>query len=321
MSYCSDKYPPHDPGGCPDCRITRITDPARFRKRIEILSKLPRSRERDTMIEWQRRELQRLTGRRNAPRRPLRPRAPQLLRVRFRGSRFQAARVAADRAIPFAFAKETGGYTEGLVGLQFKERVKVWAREDGRVVSWERLSAGPNPRRRRKRGRVTSSGKSHHARNPVTEGRILDKLAEASQRVLRGDQGGAAWVWDHMTSEEHLAFDLFLVRTRDPLAWEAGRPEARFKERVRRMVEMERQRRGNPRRGRARHRRNPAARRRAETLIYPDGRIRGTFYGRHRNGKLYKHRFTSAHVAIGGLPDGSIVIHPSRGRLWNTFRV
>lgn len=55
---------------------------------------------------------------------------------------------------------------------------------------------------------------------------------------------------------------------------------------------------------------------RGRTLIYTGGRIRGTWYGRHRNGKLYKHRFGGGSKAIYGLPDGSIQIVPDKGRLW-----
>lgn len=55
---------------------------------------------------------------------------------------------------------------------------------------------------------------------------------------------------------------------------------------------------------------------RGRTLIYPDGRIVGTWYGRHRNGRLYKHRFGHAHARIYGNADGSITIEAHRGRLW-----
>ena len=73
----------------------------------------------------------------------------------------------------------------------------------------------------------------------VTTGRILDLLAEAVKRVKAGDADGASWTWHRsMTAEEHLAFDLFLVKMRDELAWVAGAPESRFRERVRRMAEL-----------------------------------------------------------------------------------
>jgi hypothetical protein len=78
----------------------------------------------------------------------------------------------------------------------------------------------------------------------VTEGRILDLLADAVDRELRSPGEGWSWTFFHMMSrEEVLAFDLFLVRTKDPLAWEAGSPESRFRRRVQRMAELERERR------------------------------------------------------------------------------
>jgi len=69
----------------------------------------------------------------------------------------------------------------------------------------------------------------------VTEGRILDLLAEA---VKKEQIPGHSWadVFFHMSAMERLAFDLFLVRTRDPLAYEAGTVEHRFSTRVRRMA-------------------------------------------------------------------------------------
>ena len=70
----------------------------------------------------------------------------------------------------------------------------------------------------------------------VTEGRILDLLADGCSRHKR--DGSAAWTLRHMTQEERLAFDLFLVRTGDELAFEAGTVEHRFMERVRRMVHL-----------------------------------------------------------------------------------
>ena len=71
----------------------------------------------------------------------------------------------------------------------------------------------------------------------VTSSTILDRITEAVLRTKRGDSGGASWVWFHgMSDAEHLAFDLFLVRTKDELAWQAGTPFSRFQERVRRMA-------------------------------------------------------------------------------------
>ena len=72
----------------------------------------------------------------------------------------------------------------------------------------------------------------------------LDFLAEAANRCLRGDSAGASWVWHHVMSDaQRLDFDFFLVRMADELAFQPGTPESRFKERVRRMVTLECQRR------------------------------------------------------------------------------
>lgn len=68
----------------------------------------------------------------------------------------------------------------------------------------------------------------------------LDFLAEAANRRLKGESSSDRWVWDwRMTPHDKLQFDMFLVATGDPLAQEAGTPEWRFHERVRRMVEQE----------------------------------------------------------------------------------
>jgi len=75
---------------------------------------------------------------------------------------------------------------------------------------------------------------------PVTEARILDLLTQAAARVLGGDESGVSWVFMHMTRAERLAFDLFLVRTKDSMAWEAGTTERRFRTRVERMVHLTR---------------------------------------------------------------------------------
>jgi hypothetical protein len=70
----------------------------------------------------------------------------------------------------------------------------------------------------------------------VTESRILDLIADACKRERTPGCGGAAWTFLHMTEQERLAFDLFLVRTGDSLAFEPGTTEYRFRERIRRMV-------------------------------------------------------------------------------------
>jgi len=41
-----------------------------------------------------------------------------------------------------------------------------------------------------------------------------------------------------MSAADRLAFDLFLVKSRDPLAWQAGSPESRFIERCNRMMDL-----------------------------------------------------------------------------------
>lgn len=82
-------------------------------------------------------------------------------------------------------------------------------------------------------------------------------------------------------------------------------------------------RRGNHRGRRTRGRRSNPARqvsKGARVLIYPEGRVVGTWYGRHRNGGLYRHRFTHRAAAIYGNADGSITIRAHRGRLWAMFR-
>ena len=76
--------------------------------------------------------------------------------------------------------------------------------------------------------------------NTVTESRILDLITEAVHRTLHGQEDGAAWTFMHMTPAERLAFDLFLVRVKDPLAYEAGTTERRFKTRVARMADLAR---------------------------------------------------------------------------------
>lgn len=63
------------------------------------------------------------------------------------------------------------------------------------------------------------------------------------------------------------------------------------------------------------HAANPPGR----ELIYPSGRMVGTWYGRHRTGGYYKHKFTHADVSLYGFPDGSILLKPKRGRLWRQY--
>lgn len=74
-------------------------------------------------------------------------------------------------------------------------------------------------------------------RQTFTEGDILDRLADTCKRVRVYGPGEAARVFClSMTERERLAFDLFLVRTGDELAYRAGSPESRFVERARLMV-------------------------------------------------------------------------------------
>jgi hypothetical protein len=66
------------------------------------------------------------------------------------------------------------------------------------------------------------------------------------------------------------------------------------------------------------HAPNPGGR----ILIYPHGRLRGTWFGKHAMGGWYKHQFNHRDASIYGNPDGSITIKlNSRGRLWNNYDV
>ena len=72
----------------------------------------------------------------------------------------------------------------------------------------------------------------------ITAGELLDHLALAVARAKReGLESAVAWEYHHcMTDRERIAFDLFLVKTHDPLAEQAGSPESRFRKSVRRML-------------------------------------------------------------------------------------
>ncbi len=72
----------------------------------------------------------------------------------------------------------------------------------------------------------------------------LDNITAAVHAVLKSGSDDA-WkvVWSRMSDLEKLRFDGFLVHMNDELAWQAGPPEDRFRTRVLRMVELERQRR------------------------------------------------------------------------------
>lgn len=74
--------------------------------------------------------------------------------------------------------------------------------------------------------------------NTVSSNRILDLLAHACHRAKHdGLDSAVSWTWFHeANADDRLAFDLFLVKMGDELAYQAGSPESRFRERVRRMV-------------------------------------------------------------------------------------
>jgi len=62
--------------------------------------------------------------------------------------------------------------------------------------------------------------------------KMLDIVTEAVQRYKLEGRRGIDWTFDHMSTEERLAFDLWLVKMEDPLAWQAGTTEHRFRARV-----------------------------------------------------------------------------------------
>lgn len=73
---------------------------------------------------------------------------------------------------------------------------------------------------------------------------MLDYVTQAASRTLKGDSQGISWVWHHMmSSDDHVKFDLWLVKTEHPLMYEPGTPESRFQRLVGEMVAKERERR------------------------------------------------------------------------------
>ena len=67
---------------------------------------------------------------------------------------------------------------------------------------------------------------------------ILDFLTEAVHRYIQEGDQGISWVFfQGMTSDDRLRFDLWLVKMKDRLAWQAGSTEWRFKQRVKAMAE------------------------------------------------------------------------------------
>lgn len=77
----------------------------------------------------------------------------------------------------------------------------------------------------------------------LTTSDVLDHLAAAVSRVnVYGRHEARSYFALCMGDTDRLAFDLFLVRMNDPLAFEAGTCEQRFETRVLSMAELERQR-------------------------------------------------------------------------------
>jgi len=68
----------------------------------------------------------------------------------------------------------------------------------------------------------------------------LDFLTHAVKRAKsEGLDSAVSWTYHWvMSADDKLKFDGFLVRMDDPLAYQAGTPESRFRERVRRMAEL-----------------------------------------------------------------------------------
>lgn len=69
-----------------------------------------------------------------------------------------------------------------------------------------------------------------------TEAEILDLLADTVKHVKLYGASEARNVYARLPNSLRMAFDLFLVRTKDPLAYEAGTGEHRFCTRVERMA-------------------------------------------------------------------------------------
>lgn len=66
---------------------------------------------------------------------------------------------------------------------------------------------------------------------------MLDALSDAVARARQNGGVYDSWTWNHaMTWQDHVTWDLWLVRVGDPLAWEPGTPESRFRRRVESMV-------------------------------------------------------------------------------------
>ena len=75
---------------------------------------------------------------------------------------------------------------------------------------------------------------------PIEPAALLDHFAHAANLIVRtGDESeGSSYFLRAMDRREQLAFDLFLVATEDPLAYEAGTPEHRFSTKVVKMAQQ-----------------------------------------------------------------------------------
>ena len=75
---------------------------------------------------------------------------------------------------------------------------------------------------------------------PIEAAALLDHFAHAANLVVRtGDESEASsYFLRAMSERERVAFDLFLVATEDPLAYEAGTPEHRFSTKVVKMAQQ-----------------------------------------------------------------------------------
>ena len=66
---------------------------------------------------------------------------------------------------------------------------------------------------------------------------VLDHIAAARARYAHEGTRGIEWYWDRsMTQADRDAFDRYLVVTCDPLAYQPGTQESRFRAYVRREV-------------------------------------------------------------------------------------
>lgn len=86
---------------------------------------------------------------------------------------------------------------------------------------------------------MSSRDNSRLSHAPATTADVLDHLAAAANAVVTyGDSEAASYFCRVLTEADRLAFDAFLVRMNDPLAFEAGTCEHRFRTRVVRMAQQ-----------------------------------------------------------------------------------